>query len=69
MTALGEPRAAGAGQKNAGAVTPDWSRAFASRLALTDFIVITWAIVGTQIAWFGTLDAELNMSKYRGGLG
>jgi exopolysaccharide biosynthesis polyprenyl glycosylphosphotransferase len=69
MTALGEPRSAEAGHGDATAFAPDWSRSFASRLAVTDLIVIAWAVIGTQIAWFGTLDAELNMSKYRGGFG
>ncbi|WP_213814527.1 sugar transferase [Glaciihabitans sp. dw_435] len=39
------------------------------RVAITDMIVITWAVVGTQIAWFGTLDSSLNIEKYRGGFG
>jgi exopolysaccharide biosynthesis polyprenyl glycosylphosphotransferase len=46
---------------------PDWARSYATWLIATDFVVIAWAVVGTQIAWFGTLDAELNLSKYRGG--
>ena len=46
---------------------PDWARMYATRLVVTDFIVIAWAVIGTQIAWFGTLDAELNLSEYRGG--
>jgi exopolysaccharide biosynthesis polyprenyl glycosylphosphotransferase len=31
------------------------------------FVVIAWAVIGTQIAWFGTLDSQLNVSPYRGG--
>jgi exopolysaccharide biosynthesis polyprenyl glycosylphosphotransferase len=46
---------------------PDWARNYANRLVVTDSIVIAWAVVGTQIAWFGTLDAQLNLSEYRGG--
>jgi exopolysaccharide biosynthesis polyprenyl glycosylphosphotransferase len=69
MTALGDPRSAGINHESRHEIAPDWSRSFASRLAVTDFIVIAWAVVGTQIAWFGTFDAELNMSKYRGGFG
>jgi len=45
----------------------EWPRRYAARLVVTDFVVIAWAVIGTQIAWFGTLDAELNLSKYRGG--
>jgi exopolysaccharide biosynthesis polyprenyl glycosylphosphotransferase len=45
----------------------DWERNYATRLVVTDLVVIAWAVIGTQIAWFGTLDAELNISKYRGG--
>jgi exopolysaccharide biosynthesis polyprenyl glycosylphosphotransferase len=69
MTALGEPQSAGLNHDGRAAIAADWSKSFAFRLAITDFIVIAWAVIGTQIAWFGTLDAELNMSKYRGGFG
>jgi exopolysaccharide biosynthesis polyprenyl glycosylphosphotransferase len=47
----------------------DWPRSYANRLAVSDLAVIAWAVIGTQIAWFGTLDAELNVSEYRGGFG
>jgi exopolysaccharide biosynthesis polyprenyl glycosylphosphotransferase len=47
--------------------TSDWSRQYAHRLVVTDFVVIAWVVIGTQIAWFGTLDAQLNITKYRGG--
>lgn len=47
----------------------DWARSYSLRVAITDIIVITWAVVGTQIAWFGTLDSSLNLQKYRGGFG
>jgi exopolysaccharide biosynthesis polyprenyl glycosylphosphotransferase len=69
MTAVGETDAAEFRSKNAGFVHLSWSRAFARRLAITDFLVIAWAVIGTQIAWFGTLDSELNVSEYRGGFG
>jgi exopolysaccharide biosynthesis polyprenyl glycosylphosphotransferase len=48
---------------------PDWARSYATRLVVTDLVVIAWAVIGTQIAWFGTLDAQLNIEKYRGGFG
>jgi exopolysaccharide biosynthesis polyprenyl glycosylphosphotransferase len=69
MSALGEPRSIDVGQDGAQTVPIDWSRSFVARLSITDFIVIAWAVIGTQIAWFGTLDAELNVSEYRGGFG
>jgi exopolysaccharide biosynthesis polyprenyl glycosylphosphotransferase len=69
MTSLGAQRSAGGTQRNELVAGTDWSRSIAFRLAVTDLIVIAWAVIGTQIAWFGTLDAELNMSKYRGGFG
>jgi exopolysaccharide biosynthesis polyprenyl glycosylphosphotransferase len=47
----------------------DWPRLYGTRLAITDLVVIAWAVIGTQIAWFGTLNAELNVSEYRGGFG
>jgi exopolysaccharide biosynthesis polyprenyl glycosylphosphotransferase len=69
MTAVGEPRSAGVSRVKQPSLTPDWSRSFGKRLAITDFVVVAWAVIGTQIAWFGTLDAELNVSEYRGGFG
>jgi FlaA1/EpsC-like NDP-sugar epimerase len=69
MTAMGEPRSAGVSRKSTHRSALDWARSFSLRLAITDFIVIAWAVIGTQIAWFGTLDAELNVSEYRGGFG
>jgi exopolysaccharide biosynthesis polyprenyl glycosylphosphotransferase len=68
MTAVGET-SAGLRPAGEGPVEPNWSRAFARRLAVTDFLVISWAVIGTQIAWFGTLDSELNVSEYSGGFG
>jgi exopolysaccharide biosynthesis polyprenyl glycosylphosphotransferase len=68
MTAVGDVTAGirPEGEEQGGS---DWPRAFAFRLAITDFLVIAWAVIGTQIAWFGTLDSELNVSEYRGGFG
>jgi exopolysaccharide biosynthesis polyprenyl glycosylphosphotransferase len=31
----------------------DWRRSYASRLAVTDLLVLIWVVFGTQIAWFG----------------
>jgi exopolysaccharide biosynthesis polyprenyl glycosylphosphotransferase len=67
MTALGGTKTSGDRAADSNLDAPDWARNYASRLVVTDFVVIAWAIVGTQIAWFGTLDAQLNLSKYRGG--
>jgi exopolysaccharide biosynthesis polyprenyl glycosylphosphotransferase len=58
------PKGAGA---DSGLAAPDWARSYAARLVATDLIVIAWAVIGTQIAWFGTLDAQLDIEKYRGG--
>jgi exopolysaccharide biosynthesis polyprenyl glycosylphosphotransferase len=67
MTAVGESRTSSGPAKENGAVEIDWARGYATRLVMSDFVVIAWAVIGTQIAWFGTLDSELNLSKYRGG--
>jgi exopolysaccharide biosynthesis polyprenyl glycosylphosphotransferase len=37
----------------------DWARSFRRRLRITDFLVITWAVFGTQVARFGTSDTQL----------
>ena len=67
MTAAGGVKTSSRAGVAATQVGPDWARRYATRLVVTDFIVIAWAVVGTQIAWFGTLDSQLNLSKYRGG--
>jgi exopolysaccharide biosynthesis polyprenyl glycosylphosphotransferase len=69
MTAVGGRRRSEERRLKVDATEPDWARNYATRLVVTDFVVIAWAVIGTQIAWFGTLDAELNLSKYRGGFG
>jgi exopolysaccharide biosynthesis polyprenyl glycosylphosphotransferase len=69
MTALGAKGPVQVGPRNGQQSGVDWPRLYGTRLAVTDFVVISWAVIGTQIAWFGTLDAELNVSKYRGGFG
>jgi exopolysaccharide biosynthesis polyprenyl glycosylphosphotransferase len=67
MTALGGDRTFDERVVGGSSLAPDWARSYATRLVMTDLVVIAWAVVGTQIAWFGTLDAQLNLSKYRGG--
>jgi exopolysaccharide biosynthesis polyprenyl glycosylphosphotransferase len=67
MTTLGGAKATSSIVSNEPSQSPDWARGYANRLVFTDFLVIAWAVIGTQIAWFGTLDAELNLSEYRGG--
>ena len=67
MTAVGGARTTSGASPNSAMAAPDWARNYATRLVVTDLVVIAWAVVGTQIAWFGTLDAQLNISKYRGG--
>src|SRR5687768_256323 len=69
MAVLGEQNSVGVGSRSAQQQTVDWARLYGSRLAITDLVVIAWAVIGTQIAWFGTLDAQLNVSEYRGGFG
>ena len=44
-----------------------WSTMYARRVAITDVAVIAWAVIGSQILWFGSFDSTLNVSKYRGG--
>lgn len=69
MTALGEQESVDSDARDGGASATGWSRSYGLRLAMTDLVVIAWAVIGTQIAWFGTLDAQLNVSPYRGGFG
>jgi exopolysaccharide biosynthesis polyprenyl glycosylphosphotransferase len=40
-----------------------WSRTYANRLIVTDVVVIAWAVIGAQIARFGSGDASLNITK------
>jgi exopolysaccharide biosynthesis polyprenyl glycosylphosphotransferase len=69
MTALGDPQSVGGNTLSASSSSSDWARSYGTRLGITDLVVIAWAVIGTQIAWFGTFDAELNVSKYRAGFG
>jgi exopolysaccharide biosynthesis polyprenyl glycosylphosphotransferase len=69
MTAVGDPKEVTASLGSGRNEPQDWSRSFGWRLAITDFVVVAWAVIGTQIARFGTLDSELNVSEYRGGFG
>jgi exopolysaccharide biosynthesis polyprenyl glycosylphosphotransferase len=67
MTAVGGARASDSRISQSDGGATDWARQYAVRLVITDLVVIAWAVIGTQIAWFGTLDAQLNLSEYRGG--
>jgi exopolysaccharide biosynthesis polyprenyl glycosylphosphotransferase len=67
MTAIGGVSTSSSRGLGPSQSTSDWSRQYAHRLVVTDFVVIAWVVIGTQIAWFGTLDAQLNITKYRGG--
>ena len=67
LSAISSERITAVGRATSDRDEPDWAQKYARRLVITDLIVIAWAVVGTQIAWFGTLDAELNVSEYRGG--
>ncbi len=42
----------------------DWQTAFARRLAITDLLVVAWAVAGTQIAWFGLDDADVSIREH-----
>jgi len=37
----------------------DWRRRFQRRLIVSDVLVLTWVVFGTQIAWFGFGNAQL----------
>lgn len=39
----------------------DWRRRFQRRLVVSDFLVLTWAVFGAQIAWFGFGNAQVAM--------
>ncbi|MDC7803557.1 sugar transferase [Sphingomonas sp. BLCC-B65] len=39
----------------------DWRRRFQRRLIVSDFLVLTWAVFGAQIAWFGFGNAQIAM--------
>jgi exopolysaccharide biosynthesis polyprenyl glycosylphosphotransferase len=69
MTAVGDPKARDYRLSRETVSAKNWARLFARRLAFTDFVVISWAVIGTQIAWFGTLNSQLNVQKYSGGFG
>jgi FlaA1/EpsC-like NDP-sugar epimerase len=40
-----------------------WSRILANRLVLTDFLVIVWSVVGTQVARFGGFDPNVAVNR------
>jgi exopolysaccharide biosynthesis polyprenyl glycosylphosphotransferase len=37
----------------------NWREVYASRLVITDFLVLVWVVFGVQIAWFGVSSADL----------
>jgi exopolysaccharide biosynthesis polyprenyl glycosylphosphotransferase len=37
----------------------NWASRYARRLAITDLIVVSWAMFGTQLAWFGFEEARV----------
>jgi exopolysaccharide biosynthesis polyprenyl glycosylphosphotransferase len=39
----------------------DWSSAYATRLVVTDFLVLVWVVFGVQIAWFGFDEASADV--------
>ena len=43
----------------------NWRDTYATRLALTDLLVLVWVVFGVQIAWFGVTASEL---QFRGRL-
>jgi exopolysaccharide biosynthesis polyprenyl glycosylphosphotransferase len=67
MTVIGSSATSGVQPDVPESTGADWARQYAVRLAITDLVVIAWAVIGTQIAWFGTLDSRLNISEHRGG--
>ena len=42
----------------------DWHRDYASRLVLTDLLVLIWVVFGVQIAWLGFAVQEANFSNF-----
>jgi exopolysaccharide biosynthesis polyprenyl glycosylphosphotransferase len=47
-------------------IVRDWAAAYASRLMITDFMVLVWVVFGVQTAWFGFDQAN---AGFRGNLG
>ena len=41
--------------------TLTWQRAYASRLFITDFVIIVAMVLGSQVLWFGTRRSELRI--------
>ena len=52
VTAADNPPTAGTRSRN-------WQERYARRLLVTDIVVLTWVVLGTQIFWFGTGNAEI----------
>lgn len=47
-------------------VRKDWRAIYASRLVLTDFLVLAWVVFGVQIGWFGFQTTDVS---FRGDVG
>lgn len=43
--------------------TFDWRRQYARQVAITDLIVLIWAVFGTQLVWFGLGSAEVSIRE------
>ncbi|MGA1827236.1 sugar transferase [Microbacterium sp.] len=43
--------------------TFDWRRQYAGLVAISDLIVLVWAVFGTQLVWFGLGSAELSIRE------
>ena len=41
----------------------DWRRRYQRRLIVSDFLVISWVVFGTQIAWFGFGNAQISIAQ------
>lgn len=46
------------------AARTDWATAYASRLLVTDVVVIVWAVFGSQLAWFGLAQSTVTISGH-----
>jgi exopolysaccharide biosynthesis polyprenyl glycosylphosphotransferase len=40
----------------------DWAQRYAARLLVTDVVVIVWAVFGSELAWFGTAEANVEIT-------
>ena len=51
------------GSRSAQPVGTSWERRYGRRLAVTDFVVVTWAIVGAQLARFGVSGSDVIIGR------